>query len=69
MFLFARDFGLFFIILPCSKSVFITKLNAVLLLALVRHKSIICQNLVILIKLEVPCGVIFILKFVVCSCV
>lgn len=39
------------------------KLNAVLLLALVRHKSIICQcqNMVILIKLDVPCGAIFII--------
>lgn len=65
MFLFARVFGHFFlfflIVAPCSESVFITKLNAVLLLALVRHKSMICQNLVILIKLEVPCSVIFII--------
>lgn len=37
--------------------------SAVLLIfgMLVRHKSIICQNLVILIKLDVPCGVIFII--------
>lgn len=61
MFLFARVFGLFYYYFLCSKKgVFITKLNAVLLLALVRHKSIICQNLVILIKFDVPCGVILI---------
>ena len=61
MFLFARDFGLFYYYFPCSKKgVFITKLNAVLLLVLVRNKSIICQNLVFLIKLDVPCGVILI---------
>lgn len=46
MFLFARVFGLFYYYFAVfRKSVFITKLNAVLLLALVRHKSIICQNL------------------------
>ncbi len=61
MFLFARVFGLFYYYFAVfRKGVFITKLNAVLFLALVRHKSIICQNLVILIKLDVPCGVIFI---------
>lgn len=39
MFLFARVFGLFYYYFPCSKKgVFITKLNAVLLLAFVRHK-------------------------------
>lgn len=54
--------GFFIIILPCSEKVFVTKLKAVLLLALVRHKSIICQNPVFLIiKLDVPCGVIFII--------
>lgn len=36
------------------------KLNAVLL-ALVRYKSIICQNLVILTKLKMSCGGIFII--------
>lgn len=61
MFLFARVFGLFYYYFAVfRKGVFITKLNAVFLLTLVRHKSIICQNLVILIKLDVPCGVIFI---------
>ena len=61
MFLFARVFGLF-LLLFCHvpKGVFIIKLNAVLL-ALVRYKSIICQNLVILIKLKMSCGVIFII--------
>lgn len=63
MFLFARVSGLFYYHFAVfRKGVFITKLNAVLLLALVRHKSIICQNLVILIKLDVPCGVIFIFE-------
>lgn len=62
MFLFARVFGLFYYYFAVFRNgVFITKLNAVLLLALVRHKSIICQNLVFLIKLDVPCGVIFII--------
>lgn len=65
MFLFARVFGLFFLFFlllrRVPKGVFITKLSAVLLLALVRHKSIICQNLVFLIKLDVPCGAIFII--------
>ena len=62
MFLFARVFGLFYYYFAVfRKGVFITKLNAVLLLALVRYKSIICHNLVILIKLDVPCGVIFII--------
>lgn len=63
MFLFARVFGLFYYYFAVfRKGVFITKLNAVLLLALVRHKSIICQNLVFLIiKLNVPCGMIFII--------
>ncbi len=62
MFLFARVFGHFYYCFAVfRKGVFITKLNAVLLLSLVRHKSIICQNLVILIKLEVPCGVIIII--------
>lgn len=54
MFLFARVFGLFYYYFAVfRKGVFITKLNAMLLLALVRHKNIICQNLVILIKLNV----------------
>ncbi len=64
MFLFARVFGLFYYYFAVfRKGVFVTKLNAVLLLALVRHKSIICQcqNMVILIKLDVSCGVIFII--------
>lgn len=65
MFLFARVFGLFFLFFlllrRVPKGVFITKLSDVLLLALVRHKSIICQNLVFLIKLDVPCGAIFII--------
>lgn len=39
-----RAFLLLFCRVP--KRLFITKLNAVLLFALVRHKSIICQNLV-----------------------
>lgn len=39
MFLFSRDFGLFYYYFAVfRKGVFITKLNAVLLLALVRHK-------------------------------
>lgn len=37
MFLFARVFGLYYYFL-CSESVLITKLKAVFLLALVRHK-------------------------------
>lgn len=62
MFLFARVFGLFYYCFAVfRKGVFITKLYAVLLLALVRHKSIICQNLVFLIKLDVSCGAIFII--------
>lgn len=61
MFLFARVFGLFYYYFAVfRKGVFITKLNAVLL-ALVRYKSIICQKLVILIKLKMSCGVIFII--------
>lgn len=61
MFLFARVFGLFYYYFAVfRKCVFITKLNAVLLV-LVRYKSIICQNLVILIKLKMSCGVIFII--------
>lgn len=62
MFLFARVFGLFYYYFAVfRKSVFITKLNAVLLLALVRNKSKNCQYLIILIKFDVPCGVIFII--------
>lgn len=66
MFLFARAFGHFFlfflIVAPCSEKVFFME-SAVLLIfgMLVRHKGIICQNLVILMKLDVPCGVIFII--------
>lgn len=70
MFLFARGFGLFYYYFAVFRKVFFM-VSAVLLIfgMLVRHKSIICQNLVILIKLDVPCGVIFFLIFVVCSCV
>lgn len=38
MFLFARVFGLYYYFAVFRKGVFITKFNAVFLLALVRHK-------------------------------
>lgn len=63
MFLFVRVFGLFYYHFAVfRKGVFLWD-SAVLLIfgMLVRHKSIICQNLVILIKLDVPCGAIFII--------
>lgn len=47
MFLFARVFGLFYYHFAVfRKGVFITKLNAVFLLAIVRDKSINCQYLI-----------------------
>lgn len=53
--------GFFIIILPCSEKVFFIDSSVLLIFGmLVRDKSLICQNLVILIKLDVPCGVIFI---------
>lgn len=62
MFLFARVFGLFYYYFAVfRKGIFME--SAVLLIfgMLVRDKSIICQNLVILIKLKMSCGVIFII--------
>lgn len=46
MFLFARVFGPFYYFAVFRKGVFITKLNAVLLLTLVRNKSKNCQHLI-----------------------
>lgn len=64
MFLFVRVFGLFYYCFAVfRKGVFFMESAGLLIFGmLVRHKSIICQcqNLVILIKFDVPCGVIFI---------
>ena len=62
MFLFARVFGLFYYYFAVFRKVFFME-SAVLLLfgMLVRNKSKNCQNLVILIKLKMSCGVIFII--------
>lgn len=62
MFLFPEFSGFFIIILPCSEKEFFME-SAVLLIfgMLVRNKSKNCQYLVILIKLDVPCGVIFVI--------
>ncbi len=65
MFLFARVFGLFFlfflIVAPCSERCVYNEIKCCVIVGTCPALSIICQNLVILIKLEVPCGVIFII--------